>query len=969
MFGFQIIFINSKKIYMSELFGDYKRPKAEKKVIEKIIKIYEKSKALFKNKNYSEALDGLKNAYQLLLDIWDKYPKIIILYLLMKGYFYTKQYYKCQTILDELELMLKYIPKDKNDVFLKIKSKILIYQLIIYFINDDIDNSVDSIIGVIKYLSNHPTFNLEDKVKFFWNYIKSFLKITGITNSNKFYLLKEGFNSMIVEQVNLNDDDNKNNQNEENTPVKKVNRFMMETYKNFMNSKLRSIIYEFLDKEFFYVKYKKTNDKVMIFLHKNINIFVRDNNKERLLELFHTFVVLNKTNLRKEYNMTLDELVFEQKRRIEAFDRIFSNLVGAFNHIFKQYFAEELPNLTKKMRKKSNIKNFKININELKNLIKIRIQSPGKELESQVEEKSKNKSKKLLFKISTSNKKKEKEKEKNKENSNDLNYNFIKEIKIPPNTEAMDKQILLDNYITKRNMMRNNFKFQYHKKYGATMSNFKDKKRNIFNLQLPNINDKKYLNVKLKTERNDNHNSNKTLSLKKFHSKYLKKNNTSESELENTSKLINKTNDNFILRNINNLLITKIIENFLSIYNIEHGIPSEENIDLSLVYPRKKDIFDFNISNNIISYGSISIRGNKSENQDNFFYYNNYFLIKHLTLFGVCDGHGKNGKEISRLISILFPSYLFYIILDDNLIERKIDINKKILKLIKLQESPDDIKNMFLFRYFFNKFEIDFSLISLITGNKNILFHQIYESLYYSQKQLKERYELDISNSGTTLCSGLIHGNILYLINVGDSRAILGTFYNRYNKWKTTQLSIDHKPMNPDENKRIISYNGRVDRFKNEFGEEYGVYRVFGRENEGTYPGLAISRSIGDEDAKKLGVIFEPEVFKYELKKQDKIIIIGSDGLWEQLSNEEVMHIVGNCYNNDIKCDEAASILIENVKKKFLNKDKEEENIYPLSKNNIKEDEKYNDNNRERKKDIKKYLDNITCIVIYLDVK
>ena len=508
---------------MSDLFGDYKRPNAEKKVIEKIIKIYEKSKALFKNKNYFEALDGLKNAYQLLLDIWDKYPKIIILYLLMKGYFYTKQYYKCQTILDELELMLKYIPREKNDVFLKIKSKILIYQLILYFINDDIDNSVDSIIGVIKYLSNHPTFNLEDKAKFFWNYIKSFLKITGITNSNKFYLLKEGFNSMIVEQVNLKDDDNKNNQNEEYTPVKKVNRFMMETYKNFMNSKLRSIIYEFLDKEFYYVKYKKTNDKVMTFLHKNINIFVRDNNKERLLELFHTFVVLNKTNLRKEYNMTLDELVFEQKRRIEAFDRIFSNLVGAFNHIFRQYFAEELPNLTKKMRKKSNIKNFKININELKNLIKIRIQSPGKELESHVEEKNKNKSKKLLFKISTSNKKKEKEKEKNQENSNDLNYNFIKEIKIPPNTEAMDKQILLDNYINKRNMMRNNFKFQYHKKYGATMSNFKDKKRNIFNLQLPNINDKKYLNVNLKTERNDNHNSNKTLSLKKFHSKYLKK--------------------------------------------------------------------------------------------------------------------------------------------------------------------------------------------------------------------------------------------------------------------------------------------------------------------------------------------------------------------------------------------------------------------------------------------------------------
>ena len=31
----------------------------------------------------------------------------------------------------------------------------------------------------------------------------------------------------------------------------------METYKTFMNSKLRGIIYEILDKEFYYVKYHK----------------------------------------------------------------------------------------------------------------------------------------------------------------------------------------------------------------------------------------------------------------------------------------------------------------------------------------------------------------------------------------------------------------------------------------------------------------------------------------------------------------------------------------------------------------------------------------------------------------------------------------------------------------------------------------------------------------------------------------
>ena len=643
---------------------------------------------------------------------------------------------------------------------------------------------------------------------------------------------------MIVEQITLNNnDDNKNNENENCIPEKKVNRYMVEVYKNFMNSKLRGIIYEFLDNEFYYAKYHKTNDKVMLFLHKNINIFVRDNNKERLLNLFHTFLILNKTNLKKEFNMTLDELVFEQKRRIEAFDRIFSNLVGAFNHIFRPYFAEELPNLTKKVRKNSNMKNFKININELKNLIKIRIQSPGKD-EEQIDEKNKSiKSKKLLFnKIKSNNK---------EELSNNLNnLNFIKDIKIPPNTEEMDKQILIDNYITRRNILKNNLKFQNNKKFSSTVNNLVIFKKE-FSLKLPNIIDKN----NLKTERKRNFNKKENISHRSYNIKNLKKKNT-ESELENASKETDKKNSIFILRNINNYLITKILDNFLAIYNISHGTSSEKNIDLSLIYPRKKDIFDFNVPNYIQSYSSISINGSKIENQDDYFYYNNYFLIRNLTLFGVCDGHGKNGKEISNLVSILFPSYFFYILLDDNLIENKFDINKKILKLIKIKESPDEVKNMFLFRYFFNKFEIDFSYIPIISSNQNLLIKQIYESLHYSHEDLKKRYDIEINNSGTTLCSGIIYGNILYIINVGDSRAVLGTYYNRANKWKTTQLSIDHKPNNPNENKRIISYNGRVERFKNEFGEEYGTYRVVGRENDSIYPGLAISRSIGDEDAK-----------------------------------------------------------------------------------------------------------------------
>ena len=161
---------------MSELFGNYKRPRAEKKVIEKFIKIYQKARSLFKSKNYLESLSEFNRAYELLTDIWDVYPKIVTLYIMMKVYFYTKQYQDCKDIIDILEPLLEYIPKNRYNLFIKIKSKIMIYQLILYFIYNDLDASLESIIDMIKYLSNSTIFTLEEKTKFFGNILKAFLK-------------------------------------------------------------------------------------------------------------------------------------------------------------------------------------------------------------------------------------------------------------------------------------------------------------------------------------------------------------------------------------------------------------------------------------------------------------------------------------------------------------------------------------------------------------------------------------------------------------------------------------------------------------------------------------------------------------------------------------------------------------------------------------------------------------------------
>ena len=57
-------------------------------------------------------------------------------------------------------------------------------------------------------------------------------------------------------------------------------------------------------------------------------------------------------------------------------------------------------------------------------------------------------------------------------------------------------------------------------------------------------------------------------------------------------------------------------------------------------------------------------------------------------------------------------------------------------------------------------------------------------------------------------------------------------------------------------------------------------------------PGLAMSRSLGDNIATSVGCIYEPEIFSFQLTDNDKFIIIGSDGIFEFVSNIDLVQFV-----------------------------------------------------------------------------
>lgn len=127
--------------------------------------------------------------------------------------------------------------------------------------------------------------------------------------------------------------------------------------------------------------------------------------------------------------------------------------------------------------------------------------------------------------------------------------------------------------------------------------------------------------------------------------------------------------------------------------------------------------------------------------------------------------------------------------------------------------------------------------------------------------------------SGTTaVCALLKHTNNnkdhLYVAWVGDSRCLL------VSPTASLQLVKPHKPDSMDERKRIES---------NETGGAvvfvHGQWRVNGIIN--------VSRSIGDHSVK--AVIAEPDFVDIPLQPTHDFLILGSDGLWDHVSETELV--------------------------------------------------------------------------------
>lgn len=258
--------------------------------------------------------------------------------------------------------------------------------------------------------------------------------------------------------------------------------------------------------------------------------------------------------------------------------------------------------------------------------------------------------------------------------------------------------------------------------------------------------------------------------------------------------------------------------------------------------------------------------GKTKTNQDSFVCKTNINNIQDFNIFGVLDGHGVDGHFVSEFASEFIPSQII---------------------------NHPEIKRLSNTEYIYKK---------LKENNSKI----IKSAFLLADKQLNNM-EFDVAESGCTCCLIIHIGTHIICANTGDSRAI--AVYDQANDMNSkdldfldvVQLSIDFKPELPEEISRIMLAGGVVEQLKDEDGEGIGPYRVWVKGKD--YPGLAMSRSIGDLKGKTIGVIPDPGIYEYDINKSTKYIIVCSDGVWEFLNNEIVMNIGKTYYleNNAVE--------------------------------------------------------------------
>jgi len=218
----------------------------------------------------------------------------------------------------------------------------------------------------------------------------------------------------------------------------------------------------------------------------------------------------------------------------------------------------------------------------------------------------------------------------------------------------------------------------------------------------------------------------------------------------------------------------------------------------------------------------------EAPNQDSFSF---TYVADMFSLYGVYDGHGPCGHDVSQFVKEVLP--------------------KLFLQHPRRASDPE-----------------------------NALRDSFIKCQQLIDMQVEEKM-LDATMSGCTVSVVYrpAHDEYIVVAHVGDSRAVMAR-----RSGEALDLTVDHKPNLPKEKEYIEANGGRVvfDGFYN--------YRVFAK--GAMYPGLNMSRALGDTMAHKVGLSGVPDVERVVINKDmDKMILLCTDGVWEFIDSPEAVKL------------------------------------------------------------------------------
>ena len=102
--------------------------------------------------------------------------------------------------------------------------------------------------------------------------------------------------------------------------------------------------------------------------------------------------------------------------------------------------------------------------------------------------------------------------------------------------------------------------------------------------------------------------------------------------------------------------------------------------------------------------------------------------------------------------------------------------------------------------------------------------------------------------------------------------------------FKIKQLTKDHTPDEPRERQRTLDSVGRIGSYSDRYGNPMSPNHVWLK--SAIEPGLCLTRSFGDAIVQSVGCNSWLDICEFNLKPDDKCLIVASDGIWTFMSTK-----------------------------------------------------------------------------------